>query len=76
ERRDRKLLLHHREITKLKTLTQEKGFALIPLSMYLKDGRAKLLLGYGRGKKDIDKRATIKERDEKRRIQQAMKDHS
>jgi SsrA-binding protein len=74
ERRDRKLLLHRREIDKLKALTQEKGLALIPLGLFLNaKGYVKLKLGYGRGKKAVDKRQTIKDRDEKRRVQQAMK---
>lgn len=74
ERRDRKLLMHRREITRLKESVQEKGLALIPLAIYLKKGRAKLKIGLGRGKKHHDKRASIKERDEKRRMQRAMKD--
>lgn len=73
ERRDRKLLLHKRELKKLRELTQEKGFSIVPLGMYLKNGRAKVKIGYGKGKKAQDKRAALKEKDEKRRIQQAMK---
>lgn len=73
EMRDRKLLMHKREIAKLKSATQEKGFALIPLAFYLKEGRVKVRMAIGKGKKDIDKRETIKARDEKRRMDQAMK---
>lgn len=73
ERRDRKLLMHKREISRLQTASQEKGLTLIPLALYLKQGRVKVRLAIGRGKKTIDKRATIKERDEKRQMQQALK---
>ncbi len=75
ERRDRKLLLHKREIAKLKTATQEKGLTIVPISMYLKKGRVKVKIGTAKGKKSADKRATIKERDEKRRMQRIMKEH-
>lgn len=73
EKRDRKLLMHKREIDRLKVASQEKGLTIIPLAMYLKQGRIKLRVGIAKGKKNIDKRADIKERDEKRRVQQAMK---
>lgn len=73
EKRDRKLLMHKREIQKLKTAQQEKGFAIIPLSMYLSKGRVKVKIAIGKGKKSHDKRASIKERDDKRRMQKALK---
>lgn len=73
ETRDRKLLLHKREIQRLKTATQEKGLTLIPLAFYLKNGRVKVRFGIAKGKKMMDKRADIKERDEKRHMQQALK---
>lgn len=76
EKRDRKLLMHKREINRLKVATQEKGLTIIPLAMYLKQGRIKLRIGTAKGKKNIDKRADIKERDEKRRVQQALKQTS
>lgn len=75
ERRDRKLLMHKREITQLKTAIQEKGLTIIPLAFYLKSGRIKVRIGIAKGKKSMDKRAAIKERDEKRNIQQAMKNY-
>jgi len=68
ERRDRKLLMHKREIEKLKTAQQQKGLSIVPLSLYLKKGRAKLQIATARGKKLHDKRQTIKEREEKRSI--------
>jgi SsrA-binding protein len=61
--RTRKLLLKRREIDHLVGAVERKGYALIPLSMYWKDGRAKLEIGLGRGKKQHDKRATEKDRD-------------
>jgi len=74
ERRKRKLLMHRREIEKLKRLTQEKGIALIPLSLYLKKGKVKVKLAVAKGKKAYDKRAKIKEREEKRAIQRVIKE--
>ena len=61
--RTRKLLLKRREIDHLVGAVERKGYALIPLSMYWKDGRAKLEIGLARGKKQHDKRATEKNRD-------------
>jgi len=62
----RKLLMHKSEINKLIGKTQQKGLTLIPLRLYLKNGRAKIELGLGRGKKLHDKRETIKKRDTER----------
>ncbi|CDR33920.1 SsrA-binding protein SmpB [Criblamydia sequanensis] len=75
ERRDRKLLMHRREILKLKQAAQEKGLTLIPLALYFKKGVVKLSLGLCKGKKNFDKRESIKERDEKRRMDAAKKMH-
>jgi SsrA-binding protein len=69
DKRDRKLLLHKREIEHCRTQVQLKGLALIPLAMYLKNGRVKVKVAIARGKKMVDKRASIKEKDEKRRMQ-------
>ena len=74
ERRDRKLLLHKREIAKLRSLSQEKGLTLIPLAMYLKNGFVKVKVAVAKGKKSYDKRAAIKEREHKRAIDRAMKE--
>jgi SsrA-binding protein len=71
--RTRKLLLHKREIGKLVGLTQEKGFSLIPLKIYLKNGFAKIDLAVAKGKKKYDKRQTLKKREETRNIQAALK---
>ncbi len=75
ERRDRRLLLHKREIDKLYTLSQEKGLALIPLAMFLKKGFVKVKIACCRGKKLHDKRSALKEREHKRSIDRAMKEH-
>lgn len=75
EKRDRKLLMHKREINRLKVATQEKGLTVIPLALYLKNGRVKVRIATAKGKKAYDKRAAIKERDEKRHMQQAIKQH-
>jgi len=75
EKRDRKLLLHKREIAKLKTLSQEKGLTLIPLGMYLKNGYVKVKVAVAKGKHAYDKRAALKEREHKRDIDRAMKEH-
>ncbi|MBL7685414.1 MAG: SsrA-binding protein SmpB [Deltaproteobacteria bacterium] len=71
--RPRKLLLHHQEIAKLIGKTHEKGFTLVPLKLYFKNGRAKVELGLGRGKKTFDKRETIKKREQDRELSKAMK---
>lgn len=66
--RDRKLLLHKKEIRQLWNAIRIKGMTIIPLRVYLKAGRAKLEIGVARGKKQYDKRESIKERDMKREI--------
>ncbi len=71
--RDRKLLLHRKEIERLQSRLAEKGLSLIPLRMYFKEGRAKLELGLGRGKTLHDKRQTIVERETRREAARAMK---
>lgn len=64
--RPRKLLLHKREISKLFGLTMQKGYSIVPLSVYLKNGRVKLEIGLAKGKKLYDKRQTLKEQAVKR----------
>ncbi|MEQ9500140.1 MAG: SsrA-binding protein SmpB [Deltaproteobacteria bacterium] len=64
--RIRKLLLHRREIDRLNSKVREKGLTLIPLDVYFKNGRVKINLGLCKGKAHYDKRAAIRERDEKR----------
>ncbi|WP_136799402.1 MULTISPECIES: SsrA-binding protein SmpB [Desulfosediminicola] len=75
--RARKLLMHKREIKKLIGKLQEKGLALIPLKIYFNEkGKAKVELGLARGKKQYDKRDTIKQRDSDRELQRAMRRNS
>ena len=71
--RQRKLLLHRDEIRKLIGKTTEKGMTLVPLRMYYKNGRVKVALGLAKGKKDYDKRETIKRREAERETRAAMK---
>lgn len=72
--RERKLLAHRREIDKLYGLQQAEGMSLIPLQLYLKDGRIKLEIGVAKGKKLYDKRHTIAARDSKREMERSFKD--
>ena len=71
-RRPRKLLLHRKEIASLIGTTRESGLALVPLSLYFKDGRAKVEIAVGRGRKSHDKRQVIAQRDADREIRNAM----
>ncbi len=73
ETRTRKLLLHKKEIIKLDDKIKLKGITLIPLKIYFKQGRAKVLLGVCRGRKSYDKRNLIKERDMKREVEKNLK---
>jgi len=72
-RRRRKLLMHRREIQKFAGLAYEKNLTLVPLKMYFKRGRAKVLMGICRGKKLYDKRQSMKKRDTQRDIDRAMR---
>ena len=74
--RDRKLLLHKRELSKIRKLVEEKGKTLIPLSLYLKHGRVKMEFGLAQGKKIWDKRKTKMEKDVKREVDRAMKNYN
>jgi SsrA-binding protein len=70
--RDRKLLLHKREILRLLARTQTKGLTLIPLRVYVRDGRAKVEIGLAKGKRQYDKREAIAERDAERDLEREM----
>ena len=74
-RRTRKLLMHRREINRIDSKLQEKGFTLVPLRLYLKNNRAKVELGLARGKKQYDKRATLREKETRREIDRAVARH-
>jgi SsrA-binding protein len=71
-KRERKLLLHRREIDRLTGKLQEKGLTLVPLKVYLKNGKAKVELGLARGKRSYDKRQTLRERDDRRQMDRAV----
>jgi SsrA-binding protein len=70
--RDRKLLLHRREIERLRGKVEEKGLTLIPLRLYWKAGRAKVEIALGRGKRDYDRRQDVAKREAEREIDRAM----
>src|SRR5262249_10774468 len=76
EERDRKLLLHKREILKLGGKATGKGFTIVPLKAYLKNGRIKLEIGLARGKKSHDKRETLKRKDIERETRQAVRERN
>ena len=71
--RPRKILLHKKEIDRLAGVTKEKGYALIPLKIYIKNGYAKVLVGLARGKKNYDKRESLKRKEAAREIERAFK---
>jgi SsrA-binding protein len=72
-RRERKLLMHRAEIARLSGDVSERGFTLVPLSLYFKEGKAKVELALARGKKLHDKRETIRRREEEREVQRTMR---
>jgi SsrA-binding protein len=72
-KRDRKLLLHQREIYRLQGAVREKGLTIVPLRLYLKNNRAKVEIALAKGKKLYDKRAAIEKRETRRRIEQEIK---
>lgn len=72
-RRDRKLLLNRKEIAKIEKNGKESGFTIVPMRLFINDrGLAKLVIGIGRGKKEYDKRQSIKEREDKRSMARIM----
>ena len=73
--RTRKLLLHKREIMKIRDKTAQKGFATVPLKIYLKNGLVKIEIGIAKGKKLFDKRHSDKERDVKRKMDNALRQY-
>ena len=72
-RRERKLLLHRREIDRLQSAVQEKGLTIVPLRLYLKENRAKVEIALARGKKLYDKRAAIAKKEAQRLVAREMK---
>lgn len=75
ETRNRKLLLHKKEIKKLDEAIKLKGVTLVPVKLYFKNNRLKVALGVCRGKKDYDKRESIKQRDIKREVAKSLKNY-
>lgn len=73
-RRERKLLLHRGELARLAGKVAERGLTLVPLALYWKDGRVKVELGLARGKRRIDKRETLKRREQEREIERAVRE--
>lgn len=73
--RSRKLLLHKREILKLRVLTEQKGHTLVPLSLYMVRGRVKVEIGVCKGKAQADKRETLRRRDAERDAQRTIAHH-
>lgn len=73
-RRRRKLLLHRGEIEKIAVKTRESGFTIVPLQLYFSDGRAKVEIAVAKGKRDYDKRHALKEAQDKREAQRAMRE--
>lgn len=71
--RTRKLLLHKKQIHKWQTEVKNSGMTIVPLRVYLKDGFAKVLIGLAKGKKDYDKRESLKRKDQDRQIQRVLK---
>jgi SsrA-binding protein len=71
--RERKLLLHKNQIKKLVGKVTERGYSLIPLKMYFKRGKAKVLLGLAKGKKAFDKRDSIRKKDQRRELERLVK---
>jgi SsrA-binding protein len=74
--RKKRLLLHKREIRKLKVKTQERGFTLIPLRLYFRKNLAKLEIGLARGKKLYDKREAIKKNEDTRRMERGLRERN
>ena len=72
--RPRRLLMHKQEILRLAQHTQEKGLTIVPLRVYFKNGKAKVLIGVAKGKQTVDKRDTIREREVKRDIDRFQKE--
>jgi SsrA-binding protein len=71
--RERQLLLHKQEIRRLIVKTRERGYTLVPLAIYFKNGKAKLEIGLGKGKAQYDKRETIKKREQDREMERAIR---
>ena len=74
--RDRKLLLHKKQISELVGAVKRDGYTIVPLKMYIKDGYAKLLIGMAKGRKDYDKRDDMRKKEAKREMERAFKERN
>jgi SsrA-binding protein len=74
-RRNRKLLMHKREIVRWGDQAERGGYTIVPLQLYFREGNAKLKIGLGKGKQQHDKRQSIKERESERRMQREIRQH-
>jgi len=74
--RDRRLLLHRQQIVRLATKVRERGYTLVPLRLYFRRGFAKIELGLAKGRKTYDKRRKLREEDDRRRTEEALKRYS
>ena len=74
--RERKLLLHKKQISELVGSVKRDGYTIVPLKMYIKDGYAKLLIGLAKGKKDYDKRDDMRKKEAKREVERAFKERN
>ncbi|GAA1171194.1 MULTISPECIES: SsrA-binding protein SmpB [Nesterenkonia] len=72
-RRKRKLLLHHKELVKITRQIESPGHTIVPLQLYFKDGRAKVEIGIAQGKREFDKRETLRRKQDERDAQRAMR---
>ncbi len=75
ETRERKLLMHKKEIIRLDSKTKQGNYTIVPLSVYIREGRCKLEIALAKGKKKHDKRRELKEKDMKRRMEKALKNY-
>ncbi|NAZ16851.1 SsrA-binding protein SmpB [Glutamicibacter soli] len=75
-RRRRKLLLHRQELTKIERKISEAGLTIVPLSLYFKSGRVKIEIGIARGKREFDKRQTLREKQDNREALRAMRERN
>ncbi|GAA2754771.1 SsrA-binding protein SmpB [Actinopolymorpha rutila] len=75
-RRTRKLLLHRKEIAEIGAATRESGITIVPLALYFKDGKAKIEIGLGRGKREYDKRQTLAKREADRDAARQLAEHN
>jgi len=72
--RDRKLLLHRKEIQRMRAQVEQRGFTVVPTRLYLKNNRAKVEIGLAKGKRSYDKRESLRDRDAEREMERVIKE--